>query len=274
MRLGRFDDAVKARRNALRLLGATAEREADLGEALTGAANGIVTAEAKEAFERARRARSATTFKARYFLGLAAEQDGRREGRRRDLARRCWRRRRRMRRGPASCANRWRASIRTPLPRVARPGRARTMSRRRARCRPSSATTMVRGMVARLAERLQAGRPDVEGWLRLLRAYMVLGDTRAGARRRGRRAPRARERAGQAAAGRRTGQRTGARRLTAMTRKQRRLVLIGVEPRRAGARGRAGAERAEGFDRVLQFADRRGREARRARHAASGSAGW
>ncbi len=58
MRLGRYDDAVKARRNALRLLGATAEREADLGEALTGAANGIVTAEAKAAFERALDARS------------------------------------------------------------------------------------------------------------------------------------------------------------------------------------------------------------------------
>ena len=36
MRLGRFDDAVKARRNVLRLLGANAVREADLGEALTG----------------------------------------------------------------------------------------------------------------------------------------------------------------------------------------------------------------------------------------------
>ena len=59
MRLGRYDDAVKARKNALRLLGATAEREADLGEALTGAQNGIVTAEAKAAFERARRPRSA-----------------------------------------------------------------------------------------------------------------------------------------------------------------------------------------------------------------------
>ena len=47
MRLGRYDDAVRARKNALRLLGATAEREADLGEALTGGANGVVTAEAK-----------------------------------------------------------------------------------------------------------------------------------------------------------------------------------------------------------------------------------
>ena len=55
MRLGRYDDAVKARKNVLRLLGPSAEREADLGEALTGAQNGIVTAEAKAAFDRARR---------------------------------------------------------------------------------------------------------------------------------------------------------------------------------------------------------------------------
>ena len=75
MRLGRFDDAVKARRNALALNGATAEREADLGEALAAAANGVVTAEAKAAFERAV-ALDPPEAKARYFLGLAAEQDG------------------------------------------------------------------------------------------------------------------------------------------------------------------------------------------------------
>jgi cytochrome c-type biogenesis protein CcmH len=35
---------------------------------------------------------------------------------------------------------------------------------------------MIRGMVARLAERLQHDGSDVEGWLRLVRAYMVLGE--------------------------------------------------------------------------------------------------
>src|SRR5262249_52766013 len=34
MRLGRYDEAVKARRSALRLLGPTAARQSDLGEAL------------------------------------------------------------------------------------------------------------------------------------------------------------------------------------------------------------------------------------------------
>src|SRR4029077_18802465 len=36
--------------------------------------------------------------------------------------------------------------------------------------------TMIRGMVSRLAERLKQDGSDVEGWLRLLRAYVVLGD--------------------------------------------------------------------------------------------------
>src|SRR5215472_13934284 len=75
LRLGRFDDAVKARRNALRLNDTTAEREAAFGEALVFAANGVVTAEAKAAFERAV-ALDANGVQARYFLGLAAEQDG------------------------------------------------------------------------------------------------------------------------------------------------------------------------------------------------------
>ena len=35
---------------------------------------------------------------------------------------------------------------------------------------------MVRGMVERLAERLKQDGSDMEGWLRLVRAYMVLGE--------------------------------------------------------------------------------------------------
>jgi len=35
---------------------------------------------------------------------------------------------------------------------------------------------MIRGMVARLADRLKENGSDVEGWQRLLRAYVVLGE--------------------------------------------------------------------------------------------------
>jgi cytochrome c-type biogenesis protein CcmH len=35
---------------------------------------------------------------------------------------------------------------------------------------------MIRGMVAKLADQLHINGNDVEGWLRLVRAYVVLGD--------------------------------------------------------------------------------------------------
>jgi cytochrome c-type biogenesis protein CcmH len=35
---------------------------------------------------------------------------------------------------------------------------------------------MIRGMVDRLATRLKQNGDDVEGWLRLVRAYMVMGE--------------------------------------------------------------------------------------------------
>ena len=52
-RIGRYDDAVRAFRNSITYNGDSADRRADLGEALTGAAGGVVTADAKAEFERA-----------------------------------------------------------------------------------------------------------------------------------------------------------------------------------------------------------------------------
>jgi cytochrome c-type biogenesis protein CcmH len=169
MRFGRYDDAVKARRNALRLLGPNPEREADLGEALTGAANGVVTTEAREAFERAVRL-DGNDFRARYFLGLAAEQDGRTR-----QAAEIWRS---LLAGAPPDAD-WIGLVRESLARVdpqAAPGPTADDIAAAARLAPEQQTEMVRGMVARLAERLRQDGADVEGWLRLVRAYMVLGD--------------------------------------------------------------------------------------------------
>ncbi|MGB9021487.1 MAG: c-type cytochrome biogenesis protein CcmI, partial [Pseudolabrys sp.] len=78
MRLGRYTDSVSAWRNTLLLLGESADREANLGEALVAEANGVVTDEAKTAFERAVTF-DGTTVSARYYLGTAAEQEGKRE---------------------------------------------------------------------------------------------------------------------------------------------------------------------------------------------------
>ena len=41
---------------------------------------------------------------------------------------------------------------------------------------PEQRAAMVQGMVSNLAERLKADGSDVDGWLRLLRSYMVLGE--------------------------------------------------------------------------------------------------
>src|SRR3981081_622703 len=75
-RLGRYDEAVRAYHNSITYNGDNAALRAELGEALAAAAGGVVTAEAKAEFERAV-AMNADEVKARYFLGLAAEQDGR-----------------------------------------------------------------------------------------------------------------------------------------------------------------------------------------------------
>jgi cytochrome c-type biogenesis protein CcmH len=165
LRLGRFDDAVKARRNLLRLSGETAERQADLGEALVGTANGIVTAEAKVAFERAV-ALDAKEVKGRYFLGLAAEQDGHRAD-----AVSIWRAM--VASAPEGAP--WVGFVRTELARLeGGPGpedlaAATDMG-------PEQRLTMIRGMVEKLSDRLHHDGSDLEGWLRLVRSYMVLGE--------------------------------------------------------------------------------------------------
>ena len=173
MRLGRYDDAVKARRNALRLNGVSAERESDYGEAQVAAANGVVTADAKAAFERAI-GHDPQDFKARYFLGLAAEQDGRD-----DLAALVWRQL--LASAPADAP--WLELVRRSLERVdpqaataRRPDPSAEEMAAAANLPPQERAAMVRGMVERLAARLKADGSDLDGWLRLLRAYGVLGE--------------------------------------------------------------------------------------------------
>ena len=41
---------------------------------------------------------------------------------------------------------------------------------------PDQQNTMIQGMVGRLADRLKGDGSDVEGWLQLVRSYVVLGD--------------------------------------------------------------------------------------------------
>jgi cytochrome c-type biogenesis protein CcmH len=168
-RLGRYDDAVRAYRNSINYAGDSAERRSDLGEALAGAAGGVVTAEAKAEFERAV-AQNADDPKASYFLGLAAEQDGRAAD-----AASIWRGM--LAKAPADAP--WRPLLQSALARVGGPAPPALSSDTMAAAKDMSEGdrgAMIRGMVDRLATRLKQNGDDVEGWLRLVRAYMVMGE--------------------------------------------------------------------------------------------------
>jgi cytochrome c-type biogenesis protein CcmH len=172
MRLGRFADAANARRNVVRLLGESADREADLGEALVAVADGTVTREAKTAFDHAH-ALDPQHPKARFYIGLAAEQDGKPE-----QAADIWRD---LLAGAPSDAP-WADLVRQSLARVepAPVGTARGPSQSdvaaAAALAPDQRAEMIRSMVERLAERLRRDGSDVDGWLQLIRAYGVLGE--------------------------------------------------------------------------------------------------
>ncbi|MBR0773259.1 c-type cytochrome biogenesis protein CcmI [Bradyrhizobium diazoefficiens] len=168
-RLGRFDEAVRAYRNALTYNGESAERRSDLGEAISAAASGVVTAEAKAEFERAH-ALNADDPKANYFLGLAAEQDGRK-----DDAAAIWRAL--LAKAPADAP--WRHLVQTSLVRVGggtMPALSDETIAASKDMNEGDRNAMVRGMVERLASRLKQNGGDVDGWLRLVRAYLVMGE--------------------------------------------------------------------------------------------------
>ncbi len=173
LRLGRFADAVNARRKLLALKGENAERQSDLGEALVADANGIVTTDAKSAFDRAL-ALDPQELKAEFYSGLAAEQDGNRA-----KAASIWRSM--AKRAPADAA--WLPMVQEALARVESGNSSGTAPHPSAddiaaagAMNDKERGEMVRGMVARLADRLKENGTDVDGWQRLMRAYLVLGE--------------------------------------------------------------------------------------------------
>ena len=172
LRLGRFDDAAAAWRKSIALNGESAARDAGLGEALAAAANGVVTDDAKQAFAKAV-ALDPNEAKARYFLGLADEQDGNREA-----AAARWRAM--LQDAPPDAP--WVGFVRTalgrvtgePVPPMAGPSDADVAAA--GNMSEEQRNTMIRGMVARLSDKLHANGEDADGWLRLVRAYVVLGE--------------------------------------------------------------------------------------------------
>jgi cytochrome c-type biogenesis protein CcmH len=177
LRLGRFDDAVRARRNALEIYGPDAARLGDLGEAIIMASNGAVTPEARGLFERANAADPEDVM-AQYYLGLSAKQEGRR-----DEAAKRWS-------SLVSSARQgaeWLPMVKEALAEIGEkgpPGAAKLAPAgpdanrvaAAAQMAPTERNNMIEGMVARLAQRMAENGCDVGGWLRLIKAYSVLGE--------------------------------------------------------------------------------------------------
>ena len=182
--------AIAPYKRALELIPGDASVHAGYGEALVGIAKNTVTPEAKAAFETAVRLDPAEP-RARYFLALWDAQNGRQAQALDALVTLA-------NSGPADAP--WQADVRREIDRLSGVLGKDVSARLPAAIAAAPAgagedlpaldpatiqaaqqlpqgqrDSMVAGMVDRLAQRLAANPADADGWIRLLRARMVLG---------------------------------------------------------------------------------------------------
>ncbi len=163
-RLGRFSDAASAYLAANRLLGETPERLANYAEALILIQNGKVTDDAEKALKAAVLAEPFHP-KANFYLGLEAEQAGDKP-----KAKSIWTSL--LQNSPADAA--WRADVEAHL--AAIDGDPANQPTSASNAIPQADAPMIRGMVEGLAAKLEQNPNQLEGWLRLIRSYVVLKD--------------------------------------------------------------------------------------------------
>lgn len=160
IRMGRIDDAVKAYEAAIHYLGSSAERLANYGEVMVLAKDGLVSSEAQKAFEQAVQL-DKTSPKARYYLAVAAEQDGQT-----DKAKQAYTEI--LTSSPEGAP--WIAVIKQRLAGLG--GNAPVAGQGDV---PQIGTADIARMVSGLAERLEIQGGSPEEWARLIRSYAVLG---------------------------------------------------------------------------------------------------
>lgn len=198
MKSRRYQDAAEAYKNATRILGVSAARLSGYAEASILANNGIVSETANKAYEKALTL-DPRLLKARFWLAMAKEQDGRF-----DEAAVAWREM--LKHGSADA--RWRPVVTERL-RVAEakvrgedatapvspatkptspdtnqtaeknedaaPGPTQEQVAAASQMSAGDRSAMINQMVDGLAARLKDDGNDLKGWLRLVRAYTVLG---------------------------------------------------------------------------------------------------
>ncbi len=163
MRLERYEDAAHAYSEALRLLGENPSRRAAYGEAMVAVAGGVVTDQARAAFAKAL-AEQPGQPQARFYLALAAEQDGKKAEAIQDYESL-------VADGPPDAP--WVDAVKARL--AALKGAPPPQSTAAVPALGSAdQTAMIEGMVSRLANRLASNGGSIEEWSRLIRAYTVL----------------------------------------------------------------------------------------------------
>lgn len=168
--LERYEDARRALANALRILGPSPELEANYALAAIKAAGGVITADARAALDKAHELAPDEPM-VRYYLGAAKEQDGDIKG-----AVAMWQSILTIAGLPPVVAQNVRAEIARldpSAPVIKGPSQddiaaADKLTREQ---RAQMVETMVAGLAARLKD--QGG--SAEEWLRLIKAYSVLG---------------------------------------------------------------------------------------------------
>ncbi|MES0066987.1 c-type cytochrome biogenesis protein CcmI [Mesorhizobium sp. M0074] len=176
LRMQRHADAVTAYRNAIRLDGDSAARQAGLGEAIANAAGGIVSAEAQAAFEAALKLDPANP-KASFYLAMGMAQEGRIAE-----ATAAWQKML----AALPQGSPWRGAVEQALAESAArsvaseaPAKGPTAEDIDAASSmsPQDRQAMISTMVAGLDEKLRQNPRDEEGWMQLVRSYAVLGKT-------------------------------------------------------------------------------------------------
>ena len=180
--IGRTEGAAAAYSQEIRLLGPTEERLSALGEDETVLADGHVTPQAAQHFEAAAKLDPKSP-RARFYLALAAEQGGDKT-----KAVAIWKTI--VADGPANAP--WIPTIESRIaaatgepaapPQMAGGGAAGESGAEQGQAKMAAVAAMpadrqqqmIHGMVDRLAQRLKTNGGDIEGWLRLVRAYGVL----------------------------------------------------------------------------------------------------
>jgi cytochrome c-type biogenesis protein CcmH len=190
---GRYADAAKAYERAAALAPTNATYWSALGEALVLSGPGGVTPQAEQAFQKAI-ANDPKDHRARYFIGVKKDLAGDHKGAVDDWiallkdtpAGAPWEQPVRELLDKVATANKIDIADRVPPPSAAPPadevataaipGPTREQMQAASSLPPGQQDQMVRGMVDSLAAKLKADPKNADGWIRLMRARMVLGE--------------------------------------------------------------------------------------------------